>query len=398
MSSTDNGTQSIYFRYTQPLVSSDLSKLLHNIIKPGIYDGGTCTIDSGNNVLIAPMDVICNTSANQAVHVKTTVNATLTIAEATPYITCQFTWVDSTTNYMDFTAKALGSILTNDIIIGKGVYVANVLTSFDYTEKTWGIEQSLLPTSEKTITSEAVTNAFNFIIPNSYSNLLVSRPSVTSVLLSYDALWIQGIMSTSETFTLDITTSGLLGLDTGAEAADAWYYIWIIAKVDGTVSAILSASATAPTMPAGYTLKRLVSMVRNTSGNFVNFVQDGKNWRYNLEQLLIDISVVDSGYNRDGSVFIPEYVSKITMSHSSFGVGTVQESFVFYLGGYINGAYVLQRVGYVETPANVTGASGSSVIVDTVNRYIRTMNTCSTPASLSSISFRPYIHGFEVPL
>jgi len=38
-------------------------------------------------------------------------------------------------------------------------------------------------------------------------------------------------------------------------------------------------------MPAGYTLKRLVSMVRNTSGNFVDFVQNGENYARNAVQV-----------------------------------------------------------------------------------------------------------------
>jgi hypothetical protein len=44
MGSTDYGTQTITFRYNQALISSDIGKLLYNITKPGIYDGGNLTI------------------------------------------------------------------------------------------------------------------------------------------------------------------------------------------------------------------------------------------------------------------------------------------------------------------------------------------------------------------
>jgi len=115
MSVTNLGDQLVYFRYSQPLISSDLGKLLHNLIKPGIYSGGNLTIDSGNIVNISPIDVLCETSTYQAVHVKTQDTVQLTIAEATPYLTCSFTWVDSITNYMDFTAKAVGDLLMTDI-------------------------------------------------------------------------------------------------------------------------------------------------------------------------------------------------------------------------------------------------------------------------------------------
>ena len=139
MGSTNYGTQTINFSYGQELLSSSLGGLLHNLIKPGVYDGGNLTINAGNNVNIAPLDVAVETSLNQLVHVKTSATIVFPITEAKPYITCQFTWINSATNYMDFTAKAVGELLSTDVIIGMGVYVVNVLTSFDYTSKTWGL-------------------------------------------------------------------------------------------------------------------------------------------------------------------------------------------------------------------------------------------------------------------
>lgn len=81
--------------------------------------------------------------------------------------------------------------------------------------------------------------------------------------------------------TADITASGANGLDTGAEAANTWYYGWVIAKEDGTKAALLSTSSSAPTMPAGYTYKALVSAVRNDSGsNFIKYRQFGHKVKY----------------------------------------------------------------------------------------------------------------------
>ena len=138
MGSIDHGTQQIYFKYGQGLVSSDLNKWFYSILKAGVYDGGALTISSGEIVQIAPLNVVVETSLNQSIHVKTTTNVLFPIDELTPYITCQMTWADSAINYMDFTAKAVGDLLSTDVIIGKGVYVMGTLTSFDYSEKTWG--------------------------------------------------------------------------------------------------------------------------------------------------------------------------------------------------------------------------------------------------------------------
>lgn len=75
---------------------------------------------------------------------------------------------------------------------------------------------------------------------------LVLASSLTKRL---DALWAVG------------TAQG--GLDTGAKAASTWYHIWAIKRLDtGVVDALFSLSATSPTMPTDYTLKRRNGSVR----------------------------------------------------------------------------------------------------------------------------------------
>lgn len=73
--------------------------------------------------------------------------------------------------------------------------------------------------------------------------------------------------------TADITASGVNGLDTGSEAANTWYYFWLIYN-GTTVASLISVSSTAPTLPSGYTFKALAGVVRNDgSSNFVAFRQ-----------------------------------------------------------------------------------------------------------------------------
>lgn len=56
------------------------------------------------------------------------------------------------------------------------------------------------------------------------------------------------------------------GLDTGAESSSTWYHVWLIRKdSDGSIDALFSLSASAPTMPAGYTAKRLIGSFYNNS-------------------------------------------------------------------------------------------------------------------------------------
>lgn len=89
----------------------------------------------------------------------------------------------------------------------------------------------------------------------------------------------------SVNLTADLAVAGANGLDTGSEANDTWYSVWAIAHADGDVSGtalagLLSLSATAPTMPSGYTLKVRVGWVRNNgSGDLYRFVNAaGDDW------------------------------------------------------------------------------------------------------------------------
>lgn len=84
-----------------------------------------------------------------------------------------------------------------------------------------------------------------------------------------------------------ITTSGANGLDTGSEAGSTWYHIWVIAKKDGTTAGLLSASATSPTIPSGYTFKAYIGAVYNgSSENFEYMYQTDNKVSVYIESVL----------------------------------------------------------------------------------------------------------------
>lgn len=80
--------------------------------------------------------------------------------------------------------------------------------------------------------------------------------------------------------TVDISTSGAGGLDTGSEAANTWYAIYVIGDTDGVNAekGMLSLSQTAPTMPSGYDVFRHVGWARNDASSNL------KKFRYHTEQ------------------------------------------------------------------------------------------------------------------
>jgi len=73
-------------------------------------------------------------------------------------------------------------------------------------------------------------------------------------------------------FTADITSTGLNGLDTGSESSNTWYYCYLISNAQSSSGTLLSIQSSAPTLPAGYTYKALVTAIYNLGSNF-NFPQ-----------------------------------------------------------------------------------------------------------------------------
>lgn len=73
-------------------------------------------------------------------------------------------------------------------------------------------------------------------------------------------------------------TSGSGGnkLDAGVRAASKWYHLFLIRKTsDGSADLLFSLSATAPTMPAGYSGSRRIGSVKtDASGNILPFICD----------------------------------------------------------------------------------------------------------------------------
>lgn len=89
-------------------------------------------------------------------------------------------------------------------------------------------------------------------------------------------------VASAVTKTLDCTTgtggtSTANGMDGTALANSTWYYLWLILKDDGTVALLGSTSATAPTLPTGYTFKvRVGSFRTDGAAHILRFQQAGR--------------------------------------------------------------------------------------------------------------------------
>ena len=127
-------------------------------------------------------------------------------------------------------------------------------------------------------------------LPGASGLVITNGGATTNITITYDQVVLvdsagRGIASISGSFTCDCSTNGAINkLDTGAIAATSEYHIFIIAKSDGTgVASLASLSATAPTLPAGYSggfKYRIGCMITGGASTFLRTKQIGRKVQY----------------------------------------------------------------------------------------------------------------------
>jgi len=85
------------------------------------------------------------------------------------------------------------------------------------------------------------------------------------------------------------------GLDTGSIANNTWYHVYLIKRADtGVVDALISLSASAPTLPTNYTLSRRIgSLKTNGSAQWTAFTQVGDEFIWS--NMVLDVSAANPG-------------------------------------------------------------------------------------------------------
>lgn len=169
-------------------------------------------------------------------------------------------------------------------------------------------------------------------VAGGYKNLVVTGTGDTTATITADEIALEdtnGVIyrARSVSVTCTITTSGANGLDTGAEASNTWYSMWVIfAPTTATTACLMSASATAPTMPATYTYKARTGWVRNNSGsNLYRTIQYGNRATYivgtNPTALLVMANGNTGGIGTFAAIatgaYVPSTASGIIISAST---------------------------------------------------------------------------------
>lgn len=148
-------------------------------------------------------------------------------------------------------------------------------------------------TNPTTLAAYGITDGAAVGIQGAFKNLMASAGGLGAALtITADELIVENGANQYQALrnvavTPSFATAGVNGLDVGAansQTANTWYYAWVIWN-GVTAAGLLSLSASAPTLPAGYTHKALVGPVRTdgTGNKFPLSYNQGNNlWRYKL--------------------------------------------------------------------------------------------------------------------
>jgi hypothetical protein len=172
-----------------------------------------------------------------------------------------------------------------------------------------------------------------------FKNLSIAVASNSSVTLTADATIVQNasggtVRVTSVNLTISTATNGANGLDSGTVANSTWYAVYVIYNsASSTTAGLLSTSATAPSLPSGYTYSSRLGWVRTNSsalllvtsqlGRRAQYVVSGSGTTQAYPSLATGTSSGSSPTSTSITTAVPSTASEIYITCSSGGAGII---------------------------------------------------------------------------
>jgi len=183
------------------------------------------------------------------------------------------------------------------------------------------------------------------------------------------------------------------GLDTGTIATSTWYYVYVIKNLTtGVVDWLYSASATAPTMPSGYTVKRMVGAVKtNSSSQFIQWImyEDGTQQWVTPFSDIVDTTMTTSKKTYV-STSIPNVKSRVNwyfiMASATIGVA-------IYIYGDTN---LTDYAPGSNPPTSIPSSQVSGLAVYAWGQVIHTGNSLYARASAASTSMNAFARDYNI--
>ncbi len=212
-------------------------------------------------------------------------------------------------------------------------------------------------------------------VPAAFKNLAIKVASNTTVTVTADFVTLYdgtNTVTVPQSSTINLGTNGAVNtLDAGTIAIDTWYAIWVIYN-GTTVGALASTSATAPTLPSGYTFKARVGWVKTIHGSATLY----GTWQFGRRaQFVVGLAQTTSPVQIASGVF--GTYSDTVPAWQSFTVN----------GGNVQASYVpsTASVIYILATNTINSGTPSNVIVAPNSTYAgRSANGDPPPIFLNS--------------
>ena len=162
MGTTNHGNQDITYQYFEEATAQNFNKRHVDIQPRGIYRGGYLKKVTDSEITLSPFVAEIGDD-NEQISVGTSSLATLNattldsgnISSATSYIILRWGFLEQQNNYVEVHAlDSLGSVQTNDLVVGKCLFSAGSLVGFDYSDRTFLNVQDLFLKVESTEDTE----------------------------------------------------------------------------------------------------------------------------------------------------------------------------------------------------------------------------------------------------
>ena len=187
------------------------------------------------------------------------------------------------------------------------------------------------------ILNQGASSASAGSVQGAFKNLKVQATSNTAVVITANQIAASdGSSSFTTIFSASLTiatgTVGANGIDTGAISSSTWYYVFAIYNVNtSTAAGLISLSATAPTLPSGYTQFARLGTVRTDGSAFLlRTLQYGRRAQYvvgtdpTAMPLMLNGSATTSAWTAISTAnFVPATASEIIITGLTTSVGKI---------------------------------------------------------------------------
>lgn len=171
--------------------------------------------------------------------------------------------------------------------------------------------------------------------------------------------------------------SGSGGIDTGAIATNTWYHFFLIKRTDtGVVDVLFSLSASSPTMPANYTLKRRIGSGRtNGSSQWTSFRQTGDKFEWLTQVVDVAGATPANGNQNTVTLTVPTGVSVEAIIHAG----------VIYSSGNALQLWIWST--FLSAKPSIQNATGFSALNSQPNMFSTRITTDTSAQVFTMIAF-----------